>query len=207
MTTPSEKETKIAGRSNGWWFLLACSGEALLLVVAWLITHVTGDPLWADFHGSVADAWIGIAAAIPLFTLFLWMLRSSLDPLAGIRRVLDEALRPVLGGWSVLRLAVIALLAGVCEEVLFRSAIQAGLAAWIGPWPALLVASALFGFAHRVTRAYALLAGILGLYLGWLWMQTGNLLVPIVTHAVYDFAALVYFLKGTNAEPPRALED
>jgi len=31
--------------------------------------------------------------------------------------------------------------------------------------------------------------------LGLLWSFTGNLLTPIVTHAVYDFAALIYFLR------------
>ena len=32
-------------------------------------------------------------------------------------------------------------------------------------------------------------------YLGWLWLASDNLLVPIVTHAAYDFAALVYLLR------------
>jgi len=33
------------------------------------------------------------------------------------------------------------------------------------------------------------------LFLGLLWIWTGNLLTPIITHAVYDLAALVYFLR------------
>ena len=40
-----------------------------------------------------------------------------------------------------------------------------------------------------------MIAGLIGLYLGWLWMATGNLLVPIVTHTVYDFVVLVYLVK------------
>ena len=53
----------------------------------------------------------------------------------------------------------------------------------------------MFGLAHSVTRTYAILATIIGLYFGWLWLATGNLLVPITTHAVYDFLALVYFVR------------
>ncbi|MEI6785094.1 MAG: CPBP family glutamic-type intramembrane protease [Verrucomicrobiota bacterium] len=44
-------------------------------------------------------------------------------------------------------------------------------------------------------RTYAIVAALLGVYLGLLWMWTGNLLTPMITHAVYDFATLVYFLR------------
>ena len=40
-----------------------------------------------------------------------------------------------------------------------------------------------------------MLAGLIGLYLGWLWLAVGNLLVPIVVHALYDFVALMYLVK------------
>jgi uncharacterized protein len=46
-----------------------------------------------------------------------------------------------------------------------------------------------------VNRSYAMLAGVIGLYLGWLWMATGELLLPIAVHALYDFLALVYLVK------------
>ena len=36
---------------------------------------------------------------------------------------------------------------------------------------------------------------LMGLLLGGLWIATGNLLVPIVAHAVYDFLALVWLVK------------
>jgi membrane protease YdiL (CAAX protease family) len=42
---------------------------------------------------------------------------------------------------------------------------------------------------------YLVLAGLIGLYLGGIWLATGNLLVPIIAHAMYDFVALVYFVK------------
>ena len=91
------------------------------------------------------------------------------------------------------QLAVISLLAGVCDqEVFFRSVFQGGLATHIGAIPA-LVASVIFGFFHLVTKTYAVIATLIGAYLGVLWLAAGNLLAPITTHAVYDFVALVYF--------------
>ena len=46
-----------------------------------------------------------------------------------------------------------------------------------------------------MTRPYAVVAGLVGVYLGWLQMVSGHLLAPIVAHATYDFVALMYLLK------------
>jgi len=60
---------------------------------------------------------------------------------------------------------------------------------------ALVLASVVFGAAHLLTWTYAIIAAFIGAYLGLLWIGTGNLLTPMITHAVYDFAALVYFCR------------
>jgi membrane protease YdiL (CAAX protease family) len=59
----------------------------------------------------------------------------------------------------------------------------------------LLVASLIFGACHWITPAYAAVASLIGFYLGWLLLATGNLWTPIVAHAFYDFLALVYLVK------------
>jgi uncharacterized protein len=51
-----------------------------------------------------------------------------------------------------------------------------------------------------LTWGYLWLATLIGAYLGGLYCWSGNLLVPIVAHAVYDFAALVIFLRY-HSEP------
>jgi membrane protease YdiL (CAAX protease family) len=99
-----------------------------------------------------------------------------------------------------LHIVALALMAGVAEEALFRGLLQEGLAGPLGWLPALLLASALFGVVHWLTGLYALLAGAVGLYLGGLYLLTGNLLVPIVVHALYDVVALVY-LRGAVTTP------
>ena len=59
---------------------------------------------------------------------------------------------------------------------------------------AVLVTSTLFGLAHLVTPTYAVLAGLIGIYFGVLAVVTDSLLVPIVAHALYDYAALTYLV-------------
>ena len=79
---------------------------------------------------------------------------------------------------------------GIGEEALFRGLVQGYLEARMGPGTALLLASALFGLVHPLTRAYVVLAAIFGCYLGWLWLITENLMAPVVAHGLYDFLAL-----------------
>jgi membrane protease YdiL (CAAX protease family) len=108
---------------------------------------------------------------------------------------MGSLLQPLFGNWSVLQLFTISLVAGISEEAFFRGAIQGSLAHHVGMGIALVMASLLFGACHLITWTYAIIAAFIGAYLGLLWIWTGNLLTPMVAHAVYDFVALVYFFR------------
>ena len=126
-----------------------------------------------------------------------------------VRRVLDDLIVPMFRNCTWLELAAISLLAGMGEELLFRGVFQARWSS--GPaiscrtprppqWSAIGSRSSrvaiVFGLLHAFSSAYAVLAALMGLYLGWLWMATGNLAVPIVAHAVYDFLAWRIYCAG-----------
>ena len=176
-------------------FFLACLFETALVVVAVVFAWAFNQPLFAGLQWSAPDALLGFTSSFPLFVLFLWTSRSAAQPLVRIRHILEEVLRPLLGPWPLWQLAVISALAGLFEELLFRGVLQAGLTPRVGPVLAIIAASLLFGLVHPLTWAYLLLATLIGAYLGGLYYWSGNLLVPIVAHAVYDFAALVFFLR------------
>ena len=140
----------------------------------------------------------GWVAALVLVT------RVPVGPLAELEKVVRRTIVPLFRSSTLWELAVICALAGLGEEMLFRGVAQAGIERFSGsPWLALAVASVLFGLAHPITATYAVLAGLIGVYLGWLLLATDNLLVPIVTHAAYDFVALVYLLRGSEAPQSR----
>jgi membrane protease YdiL (CAAX protease family) len=161
-----------------------------------MLAFLLGQPLFGDLQWCLRDLGLGILASLPLLALFFWLLHSSLPALEGIDEFLEAHVRPVFERWPIWQLAVISLLAGVCEEVFFRSVLQGTLARYIGTIPALAVASIIFGVFHLVTKAYAVIATFIGAYLGVLWLAVGNLLAPITAHAVYDFVAMVYFLRA-----------
>ena len=183
-------------RVRNYPLLFGCLAELSLLLPGVLLAFSLGQPLFGNLQWSLRDFGFGLLASLPLLALFFWLLHSSLPALERIGEFLETRVRKVFERWAIWQLAVIAVVAGVCEEVFFRSVFQGGLARHIGTIPALAVASVIFGVFHWVTKAYALIATVIGAYLGVLWLALGNLLAPMTTHAVYDFVALVYFLKA-----------
>ncbi len=179
--------------------LIATIFEGGLAVAAVLLGWLVGEAPLATFRWSWDAAGLGAAGMLlPLAALWLCV-RLPLGPLAELRRVIDELLVPMFADWRVVEFAIVSVLAGLGEEMLFRGVIQAVLARWIGGpigmWVGLAAATLLFALAHFVTPTYAVVAGLIGLYLGGLWLATGNLLVPITTHAGYDFIALFYLVR------------
>jgi uncharacterized protein len=183
--------------------LTAAIFEGGLIAVAIGLGWLLGQPPLKTFRFEWRGAAWGVAATLPLLGLFWLCVKSALRPLETIRQILDDLLVPLFRDCRLIELGIVAALAGVGEEMLFRGVIQAGAAAEFGGphgvWLGLLLATVLFGLLHAITPTYALLAGLIGLYLGWLWLATGNLLAPIVTHTLYDFFALLYLVKTKNA--------
>ncbi|MFW5952805.1 MAG: CPBP family intramembrane glutamic endopeptidase [Candidatus Natronoplasma sp.] len=84
------------------------------------------------------------------------------------------------------------------EELLFRGAVQGRLRSRYGPFPAITVASLLFGSFHlfnytgdvlSIVMTTSLIV-VLGGILGGLYERTQNLAVPILIHAIYNFILL-----------------
>ncbi|MEW4567345.1 CPBP family intramembrane glutamic endopeptidase [Tautonia sp. JC769] len=171
--------------------------ELALVLVAIGIGWPLGIEPWRDLELDLRGMMLGLAATLPMVVLLLVCDRSTSRALARIRGLLDQLLLPPLRGRPWWELALIAGAAGLGEETLFRGVIQSAFRGWLGLGPALVIASLIFGLLHAITPTYAILATLIGAYLGWLFELTGNLLVPIVAHAVYDGIALFYFLRAS----------
>jgi len=171
------------------------ASECALLVVAFAIGRLAGVPPFGRFRLDAESFGYGLAATLPLLGLLRWCLRTEWETMRRLVRLVEERLTPYLAGASAGGIILVSLMAGVGEEVLFRGVIQAGLAERLPAWLAVGVAAVLFGVGHWLTTSYAVLAGLIGVYLGILFLITDNLLVPIVTHALYDVAALSVLVR------------
>lgn len=185
-----------AGR--GRWLLIALEG--LLIAGAVLLGWLFDQPPLARCHWSLAGFAWGVVGTVPMLAGLAVCLIWPDGPWRSLTRLVDEMLVPLFQGWRWYELTLVAVLAGLGEEMLFRGVIQEVIQrlAGQGPLAAIIAIGAggvLFGLAHSVSLAYAVFAGLIGIYLGALFVLVGDLTAPIVAHAAYDFVALVYLSR------------
>jgi membrane protease YdiL (CAAX protease family) len=166
---------------------LALVVEGAAFIVALFLARQWGIALFPLTQHLLRDLLIGTAAATIPFVLFIFTLSEKAEaiPLLGsVRRIMRGEIKVVFSSATVVDICLISLWAGFAEELLFRGVIQAR-------W-GLVAASILFGALHFVTPAYALMAMVIGFYIGLLQHLFQSLLIPIQLHAIYDFGALIY---------------
>lgn len=85
------------------------------------------------------------------------------------------------------RFRVLSVTAGICEEIVYRGYLVWYLAAFVGPWPAAVVAGALFGVLHLYQGPAGILrTGVVGVVMALLYVGSGSLLWPVILHAAVD---------------------
>ncbi len=169
---------------------LALAFEAGLAVFALLLALAFGLRPWLALEFTAGALLQSLVASAVLIAAMLLLMRLRWPTIRELDRFVREHLVPLFRDAGPLAIGAVALAAGVGEELLFRGLLQDGLSGVIGPLAALITASAVFGLAHAVSPAYFVIASVIGVYLGGLYLATGNLLVPIVVHFVYDWAVL-----------------
>jgi hypothetical protein len=177
----------------------AAAFEGGLAIFALSLGWAFGISPMDSFHWSWTGLVWGCIATLPPLGLLALCIYLPWEPFRRILLLMEQTILPLFRECGLWEIAVIALLAGLGEEMLFRSIVQNGLAVWIGsPYGialGLTTAALVFGLLHGLTLTYAILAGLIGLYLGVLWLFTDNLLAPITTHALYDFLAITVLLR------------
>lgn len=149
---------------------LAVAGVGWVDGWAWL------PPDWAS---GLRHAGVGLAAGLGFVGLSRLANRLPLGD--DLEDGLAEHLAPFAHELDTRDVIGAALLSGIGEELLFRGVLQPLCGIWI--------ASILFGLAHTLGGKmwmYPLITGLMGLALGGLAIATGDLIAPIVVHAVIN---------------------
>lgn len=183
------------------FFKKACAFEAALILVAVFLGWIANINPFADLHFSESAIAYGVIGTIPLFLLFLTMEQMQTESLLKIKNMLFETLGSNLYRYHWTDLLILASIAGLSEELLFRGLIQPWMESSWGMTAGLIGSNVIFGLAHAVTPLYAVLAALVGIYLGLSMDYVGdrNLLLPIVIHGLYDFLAFIALLRAYRA--------
>jgi hypothetical protein len=149
------------------------------IVLALCFWHVLEKNLSLTKMGFVKDKFVIFVIAGAIFGIFTGSVEYVIlrpeptYPTFGIRHVLTD--------WFYMTFFV-----GIGEEMLFRGIIQTDLQRAIGKWNGLHVSAFLFGIMHMTWRSPTelLFATLSGYLLGYVYMRTKSLTMPIALHGV-----------------------
>ncbi len=177
----------------GLFFELSLAAVALLLGWAFGISPFRG--VERGIVSLTAGIAMGIAAVLPPIALYFLALRVDCT---AIQRLLETArgiVRRYLGPLPVSAVVALSFAAGLGEELLFRGLLQPLAASYLPLSLAVVTTSVLFALLHALNRVYVLFAFLMSVYLGAIFAATGSIVVPIVTHAIYDAVVLTHLQR------------
>lgn len=185
-------------------FYGAMLGAAWLIGGLWLKLDLV---FWADLRqGSVLiDLILGLA--LGLLTV---VVSRVLEKRTRWAQVLTKEFRKILGPITASQAFVFALTSGVAEEVFFRGFLQQALSDMLfggdlfGLVAGLVVASLIFGGIHigpdrEKFLPWTIMAVVLGLCFGGIYMMTGSIIGPVVAHFTINFINLLHISGSSDS--------
>ena len=168
----------------GWW-------AARTRPWSWLLLAGTATPLKMGIPPPLR-LWAGLAFAALLAGVLILQKKAILarpETMKRIRPTLAYA-EPLLPHTEEERRLFwfVSFTAGACEEIFFRGFLIWFLAAWMGPLPAVLLSSALFGVGHiYMGWAQAPKTALVGLILAFVAFGSASLVPAMLLHAALDW--------------------
>ncbi len=176
---------------TAWWLLSGNGLESLGLI-------------------PVAEGWqwvtIGVGISILLVqVIYLETVSRSADALTELKKQMGTLTNLAPQTIAENRLfSMVAITAGVCEEVLYRGLLFATLVPLVGTWPAVAISSLIFGLGHTYQGISGIVkTGFVGMVLALLTVFSGSLFIAIVLHAVIDLASGRIMGKALRMTPPQ----
>ncbi|GLX69015.1 CPBP family intramembrane glutamic endopeptidase [Paenibacillus glycanilyticus] len=154
--------------------------QAITIIIGliWALFQRSNPFLLLQFPKSLTFLWwgLGLAAAVIIVDLLIsrWVPEEATDDGGINERIFKN--RPV---WHI---AVISFVVAVCEEILFRGAVQHS----FGPY----WTSIIFAAIHVRYLKHWIPTGLvfsISYGLGWIYIESGSLWAPIVAHFLVDF--------------------
>jgi membrane protease YdiL (CAAX protease family) len=190
-------------------FLGGLAFHATGLVVIQLFLHEVRRSWGSAFgfaaqSGAAVTLGLGVALVVLPLTYRLqagcaWLLEQ-----VGVVATTQRSVEMLVNDPSLLSRGLIAIfavgLAPVVEEILFRGLLFPTVRDLGWPRAALWGQALLFGAIHANAAAFLPLT-LFGATLAWLYVRTGNLLAPIVAHAVFNLAPFVLLAAGVEFGP------
>jgi len=176
----------------------------LLLALLAILQRLRGESLFDAFLGPGSRPgrealrgllWIPVVFAVAYLLKSLF-LHAAPAIYSGEKNVLEEMMRSP--GDLALFLFVAFFTGGIKEEFQRAFVIRRFAAGWGPAWLGALLFAAYFGYGHRVQGVdESIIAGLVGLAWGLLFIARKSVVAPVVNHGLYDALELIrYYFFG-----------
>ncbi len=180
-------------------FAVIIGGMALTLLAGFGFSFILTTPILPQVALTFRALFLGALTTLPLVGFLYWFMRSEAPSIVKFRNSQIEFFSQIGFEFTSSRIALMAIGAGVTEELLFRGVFQTWLDGFLPAALAIILPNIVFGLLHARTALYAAIAGLVGCYLGLIFWASGNLVVPVVAHALYDVVALALTRRSIAA--------
>lgn len=158
--------------------LYATQAFTLIIGIVWILLQRQNMAQLFSIPASLHVVWwgLGLAAAVVAVDLLIsrWVPEEAADDGGVNERIFRN--RPI---WHI---ALISLVVAVCEELLFRGAVQHA----IGPyWTSIIFAAIHVRYLRHWIPTGLVFSISYGL--GWIYIQSGSIWAPIIAHFAIDF--------------------
>ena len=171
---------------------LGANALAFAVIAGWALAATRGQ--WREILRGGRAGCVSWLAALPMLvgtTLLVTECSNLLQMVLPLSASMERILRAVvdLSAQPVVAVLLVAVLAPIGEEFLFRGIILRGLLARMRPWRAIGLTTFLFAAMHL--NPWQVPAGLgLGLLCGWVYLRTRSLGLCILLHFLNNIGAL-----------------
>ncbi len=180
-------------------------GVVQLALMAFLSRSRGTGRLAADFGVALRlrDAW-GLLAGVGLQFLVVYAVLLPLQLVLDLDNPPEQQVTQIAGEAkgavdAILVILIVVVLAPVVEEMIFRGMLLSRLRRSLGRTPAVLISAVVFAAVHLADpNAIFVVPGliVIGIALGYQALRTGDLSLPIFTHAGVNLIAVIGLLYG-----------
>ena len=198
MEIPPENHPPADDGNEVMRFWLVMGGSIGLAAISFVLAPFLGVSLLPGLKFDPNAIAIGIIAAVPLCLGLYFFMATKHPSILAFRDSQIEFFANIGFRFTLPRILLLAAGAGIGEELLFRGVFQQWLDLYNPSIVAIIFSNVVFGLLHFRSATYAIVAGLVGVYLGMVYLFTDSLLAPIATHAIYDAIALEYTRRAVE---------
>lgn len=175
---------------------IALIGEGLLIALGLLWIALREIPVAWGCSWAIVGTALLLTAPLIAVNVFLFLGRDGprLHHPAW-RLFANRYVRPLCAELTPLPALLVALLAGLGEEIVFRGVLLTELRPLLGDWGAVVVSGVVFGWVHflglwRDFWPVFVLYCLFGIALGAIYLAAMNLTLLVLIHSLYDFVVI-----------------